>query len=1162
MTAMTRVTRLLGIAAAVLIIVAVATTIGAVAAGYRPVVIQTGSMGDTAPAGSLVIAAPRSADEVVVDDVVVMRRPGLATVTHRVIEIETVGDGAFAITKGDANESPDATPYPLEGEQLVSRWVLPGWGGRLEALSSPTVGVGLIAIVVFVVVLGLLRRIWRTPAARPTGAQPETTRPHRGRRLVAVAMLPLVALLSAGVAWAMFSSSEVVASNDFSTAACFDPQLGSVQQGETIHAVDGLVNVPITPVNPTTSFLTLSVRSNSNEPAGSTVRGHLTGGGTVIELSRATDAAVPEPLTVAWSVVEYPCGISVQRGTASGSGASQLDIALSAIDPAASFVVVSVEGPRADTDFDGDDLHIAELTSATNLRIRTQSPTVLDPQRQISWQVVTFEDPGDIDVQQVGTTLAAGATAGTITLPAPADPASTFLITTTASASTGPDVGERAVRAHLSSPTSVALSRQVAGDAVDVHVQVVTMRDGTTVRHGTVDFTAGQANQAVTIDSVDPTRATAMSTVAVPGPSAGGSTDMVSDDTIGEASATFVITDPTTVSIRREATAAAASFGWQVIEWAGPRWWDPSYGFRQRIDATTTSAAAPDEYTLPVTIDHAALVASGLARADGDDVRLLRWDGATWTELDRVLDVESAWNTADTTLWFRTTDPIAAATTSTYWLYFGNDLAAAPAADPENVWLLTEDFESGTLGDFEDRTGGTGWYEADPWTRRIPVTVPAGATTSDLADFPLLVQLIQPDLAANAQADGSDIRFTAADGVTPLDHEIETWEPSTGRLAAWVRLPSLPSAGTTVFLYYGAPDSPDQQDVRAVWPAPARAVWHLAADPVGPAPQVDDSSPGNHDGRGTGGNRTPGVAGDALDLGGSDVLRVENLELSGAAGFTLSGWVRPDSVTDARLIAKASGPGAPVFELGTRANGAVGVRVSLDGTVVDLEAGVGSVTVGSWHHLAATWDGVSLRSFADGIEVGNVATTGQLDVDPDAPLTLGNLSTADRGVDGALDELRIDDIARSNAWVSAAASNQRTPSTFAIPGAIQSGTWLGQGSWTYRKPVVVDSSQVSADVGDFTLLVEVTDTELATGAGPGGVDLVFTDADGITRLDHVIEHYDGGAGSLTAWVRLPALTAATDTQLFLYYGNPTAADQQDAAATFGPDGDLTLPFGG
>ncbi len=41
-----------------LVVVLVGVVIGGLAAGYRPVVILTGSMGETAPPGSLVVAAP------------------------------------------------------------------------------------------------------------------------------------------------------------------------------------------------------------------------------------------------------------------------------------------------------------------------------------------------------------------------------------------------------------------------------------------------------------------------------------------------------------------------------------------------------------------------------------------------------------------------------------------------------------------------------------------------------------------------------------------------------------------------------------------------------------------------------------------------------------------------------------------------------------------------------------------------------------------------------------------------------------------------------------------------------------------------------------------------------------------------------------------------
>ena len=69
---------------------------------------------------------------------------------------------------------------------------------------------------------------------------------------------------------------------------------------------------------------------------------------------------------------------------------------------------------------------------------------------------------------------------------------------------------------------------------------------------------------------------------------------------------------------------------------------------------------------------------------------------------------------------------------------------------------------------------------------------------------------------------------------------------------------------------------------------------------------------------------------------------------------------------------------------------------------------------------------------------------------------------------------------------------------------------------------------------------------------------MFTEADGTTRLDHVIESYDPLTGALTAWVRVPLLSSTVDTELFIYYSNPSAVDQQDPADVFGRDTDVQI----
>ncbi len=129
-----------------------------------------------------------------------------------------------------------------------------------------------------------------------------------------------------------------------------------------------------------------------------------------------------------------------------------------------------------------------------------------------------------------------------------------------------------------------------------------------------------------------------------------------------------------------------------------PAWWNSSWTYRQRITVTTRSAAASTGYALPVTVDHASLVAAGKSLANGNDARVVYWNGTGWTELDRVLDDISAWNTATTTIWYRTQAAIAAnASDMNYYLYYGNTAAGGPPANPLNVFLFYDGFSGSSV---------------------------------------------------------------------------------------------------------------------------------------------------------------------------------------------------------------------------------------------------------------------------------------------------------------------------------------------------------------------------------------------------------------------------------------------------------------------------------
>ncbi|MCK5559373.1 MAG: DUF2341 domain-containing protein, partial [Thermoplasmata archaeon] len=130
------------------------------------------------------------------------------------------------------------------------------------------------------------------------------------------------------------------------------------------------------------------------------------------------------------------------------------------------------------------------------------------------------------------------------------------------------------------------------------------------------------------------------------------------------------------------------------------------------------------------------------------------------------------------------------------------------------------------------KPGGNDW----PYRKRI--IIDSQKVTGDLTDFPVLINITDPDLKNKARSDGYDIFFTSSDGDTKLDHEIESYDSSNGEMQAWVRIPALSSTSDTlIYMHYGNPTATDQSNVSGVWINNYSAVWHLDEDPTDSAPQ-------------------------------------------------------------------------------------------------------------------------------------------------------------------------------------------------------------------------------------------------------------------------------------------------------------------------------------
>ncbi len=119
--------------------------------GWNTIILASGSMGPTFPAGSILLAHDVPATDAAVGDIVMVTRPDRPPITHRVVEVETASLGATLTLKGDANDAVDPQPYTVDRIGLVAGGI-PFGGQVLAAIRSPLM-LGVLTVFVAALVL-------------------------------------------------------------------------------------------------------------------------------------------------------------------------------------------------------------------------------------------------------------------------------------------------------------------------------------------------------------------------------------------------------------------------------------------------------------------------------------------------------------------------------------------------------------------------------------------------------------------------------------------------------------------------------------------------------------------------------------------------------------------------------------------------------------------------------------------------------------------------------------------------------------------------------------------------------------------------------------------------------------------------------------------------
>jgi biopolymer transport protein ExbB len=302
------------------------------------------------------------------------------------------------------------------------------------------------------------------------------------------------------------------------------------------------------------------------------------------------------------------------------------------------------------------------------------------------------------------------------------------------------------------------------------------------------------------------------------------------------------------------------------------------------------------------------------------------------------------------------------------------------------------------------------WWN-DAWKQRTAVilnTSSAGVPVQEtLANVAIPVRLHSGNFDfVGAKPDGSDLRVLAGDDKTPLKFWIERFDGVNELAVVWVQAAAiLPGTDkNTIYVYGGndkaAADAGSPGTPESVADSATVAAFHfaekdgIAADQTGTIKASAATAV-----------EVNGLIGQSARLAGTPIVWPANdkLKVASDAPFSMSIWVRPDSVEGtlyqqgALKIALAGGKLAATFG-----------PASVSG---------GNVTAATWTQIAFTISAGKLTLYVNGEQAG------QGDLPRPVPAIFGETRVGE-GYQGLIDELEFANVARSADWIKLAYAAQ------------------------------------------------------------------------------------------------------------------------------------------
>lgn len=236
--------------------------------------------------------------------------------------------------------------------------------------------------------------------------------------------------------------------------------------------------------------------------------------------------------------------------------------------------------------------------------------------------------------------------------------------------------------------------------------------------------------------------------------------------------------DPTAQNDGAPASDSPSADSAAVVTCDGESWWNQDFPKRRALAVQ----AAPFQYTMRLVLDDSTVpTAQELVEqseiAGGQDLRVVRFDGTLWTELDRQI---LAFDATSVEIRFQIQEAAGfAGESERYYLYYGNISAAAELADLSKVYRRWHDFEADAVGSdgspaFTPRPAGE-WQVVDDGGNHVYRANGTNRLTAHLAGlemengvFEAQMKVTAPDLSS-ANHNGLAIR---ADNFVPSELDI------------------------------------------------------------------------------------------------------------------------------------------------------------------------------------------------------------------------------------------------------------------------------------------------------------------------------------------------------------------------------------------------------